>query len=99
MTEKIEQRVIKHRRKRTPQECQYCHRQYGNLKNHILMKHQAEAPGQPLELTKDDLLGKQVKEAPPEQVTYTCNSCGAKLRKGESPCWQCHERLIWDGIE
>jgi len=94
-----EQKVIKRRGKRTPQECQFCHRQYGNLKNHILMKHQAESGGQPLELTKEDLLGTKEKPAQPEEKIYTCNNCSAKLRKGENPCWQCGERLIWDGIE
>ena len=90
----------KTRRKRTPQECPYCHRLYGNLKNHILMKHQAETGVEmPLEITKEDLLGPKKKEPPQESKSYTCNNCGAKLRKGESPCWQCGERLIWEGIE
>jgi len=96
MTEKNEAK--KRRRKRTPQECPYCHKQYGNLKNHILMKHQAETGQEmPLELTKEDLL--KQREPPQETKTYTCNNCGAKLRKGENPCWQCGQRLIWEGIK
>jgi len=97
MTEKSEKKI---RRKRTPQECPYCHKQYGNLKNHVLMKHQAETGKEmPLELTKEDLLGSKEKEPPQESKAYTCNNCGAKLRKGENPCWQCGERLIWEGID
>jgi hypothetical protein len=90
------------RQKRTPQECPYCHKQFGNLKNHILMKHQAEQMEQPVELTREDLIGKKPKDTKilteSEPTTYICNNCKAELKKGENPCWQCGERLIWDGI-
>lgn len=73
------------------------------------MYHQAEVTKQPaIQLSKDDLLGKGTK--PPEdalpiqpqlagQASYHCTNCKAALRKGENPCHQCGERLIWEGIE
>ena len=100
------------RSKRKVQECPYCHKSYGNVKNHILMYHQAEVKKAPVSLTKDDLLGKGKPPADPpaappgEQppqlaglASYHCNNCSAALRKGENPCHQCGERLIWDGID
>lgn len=87
------------KKKRTPQECQYCHKFYGNLKNHIAMKHKDQDQDQgPLELTREDLLRQRQKEKP-EKAVYTCNGCGAEVKKGENPCWQCGETLVWDGIE
>ena len=84
--------------KRTPRECPYCHKQFGNVKNHILMAHQAETQETPAELTREDLLVKPKREIP-EQIAYHCNDCGSKVRKGEESCWKCRQRLIWDGIE
>lgn len=88
----------RHRRRHTLKECPYCHKQFGNLKNHILMKHQAQQIEQPVELTKEDLIGKKEKPPAPEHITYHCNNCGAELKKGENPCWQCDEHLSWDSI-
>jgi len=84
--------------KRAPRECPYCHRQFGNVKNHILLAHHTESQETPTELTKADLLVKPAHQA--AQVTkYHCNDCGAELRKGEEFCSKCHQRLIWTGIE
>jgi hypothetical protein len=98
----------KKRGKRKLQECPYCHKHFGNVKNHILMAHPTEAEKQPaVQLTKEDLLNqaKTVESKPEdelpvgERALYHCNNCGASLRKGENPCHNCNERLIWDGIQ
>jgi hypothetical protein len=88
-------------------ECPFCHKFFGNLGNHINEKHktpggQGEAPPPPPEppgMSKDTLLGKgaAVKTAP-LSPQYYCTSCRAELRKGENPCWNCGETLIWEGI-
>ena len=98
----------KKRAKRKVQECPYCHKSYGNVKNHILMYHQAEVKQPAVQITKEELLGqkKPGQEIPvkpelpgmPGEFVYHCTNCGANLRKGENPCHQCGERLIWDGI-
>lgn len=91
--------------KRTPQECPYCHKQFGNLKNHIAMKHGAEAQDQdqdqekPTELTRDDLLKTKPPPEKPEKRLYHCTGCGAEVKKDENPCWNCGRQLVWDGIE
>lgn len=90
--------------KRTPQECPYCHKQFGNLKNHIAMKHGAEVqdpehPPEPLELTREDLLKTKPPPEKPEKKLYHCTGCEAEVKKGETPCWNCGRTLLWDGIE
>ena len=83
-------------------ECPYCHKMVRNLGNHIKMAHAAEAPPPP-EPTKESLLG--IETAKPQdsglkaKITYFCSSCRAEVRKGESQCWNCHETLLWEGIE
>jgi len=85
-------------------ECPYCHKHFGNVKNHILLVHkvEAEADGRLKELTKEDLIKtgpKQPAPLTPEDKIYYCIECRAKLRKGENPCWHCGAQLIWEGIE
>lgn len=96
MTEKPER---KKRSKRTPQECPFCHKLFGNLKNHIAMKHQAEDQEQPVELTREDLFKKKPPPEKPGKKLYHCTSCEAEVKKDESPCWNCGRPLLWDGIE
>ena len=88
------------------QECPYCHVHVGNLANHIRMKHQAEREEgeehparEPTELTKDDLLGGKARKEPEEKTVYYCTACHAELRKGETPCWNCGEAMVWEGLE
>lgn len=79
-------------------ECPYCHNHYGNLANHIKLKHPLEVP--PVELTKEALTEKQPpKPASPEDTVYYCDACRAVLRKGENPCWHCGNTLVWEGVE
>ncbi len=88
-------------------ECPYCHKFFGNVKNHILLKHQAELPGKgedgAVELTKEDLLGKEEESQDQEEqnaeINYHCNDCGADVRRGETRCHSCGATLIWEGIE
>ena len=62
------------------QECPYCHKHFGNLENHIKLKHPLESP--PAELTKEDLINpRPVKEKVVESVRYVCVDCHAELRK------------------
>jgi hypothetical protein len=82
-------------------ECPYCHVHVGNLGNHVKMKHPTETGAQPLELTKEKLLGSEVlpkKDTEITPVTYYCSDCKAEVRKGESNCWNCQAALLWDGI-
>lgn len=83
------------------QECQYCHKFYGNLANHIRLKHskeaEAEEPVKPVELTREKLLGEEDKK--PKPTIYYCLDCKAELRKGEKRCWNCGASLVWDGID
>jgi len=77
-------------------ECPYCHKIFGNLGNHINLKHPTEAKPKP-ELTKETLLRTPL---PSIRLTkYFCLNCRAVLRKGEETCWQCGQRLNWEGIE
>ncbi len=88
-------------------ECPYCHNHYGNLENHIKMKHgtEAEADGRhtgSVEMTKDNLIGVKTEKPPepkPESRVYFCTDCKAELRKGENPCWNCGATLVWEGLE
>ncbi len=90
------------------QECPYCKppRFFGNLANHIRMKHQAAEvdpetqEDQAVVISKESLgLGKEKAEEKPGGTTYYCQDCKAIVRKGELKCWQCHVALIWEGIE
>ena len=87
--------------KRKPQECPYCHKFFGNIKNHILMKHQTEEPAKAAatELTREDLLAKPKPKAKEEKDTYYCMGCHASLRYKESPCSQCGQVLDWSKIK
>jgi len=84
-------------------ECPFCHAFVGNLPNHIKGKHPTEAEKiPPQEITKGQLLGvepKPPKPKSPGDTIYYCTNCKAELRKGETPCWNCGEDLIWEGIE
>lgn len=97
-------KVLK-RGKYKKQECPYCHNHYGNLQNHINMKHPNESlakKDEPPALTADQVLGKEkVPPAPdkPWDVDYICNDCHAEIRKGETRCWNCGKTLNWEGIE
>lgn len=90
--------ATKAKAKRAPQECPYCRKQFGNVKNHILMAHQTESQESPAELTREDLLTKPPRKEP-ETIKYHCNDCQGILRKGEEFCSKCHQRLVWDGVE
>ncbi len=88
-------------------ECPYCHAMVGNLKNHVSLKHQAEAGEAPplpapQELTKDDLVtGSEPKAKKDNELkppVYFCQDCKAELRKGESECWNCRAVLNWEGL-
>jgi len=88
-------------------ECPYCHKLTGNVKNHILLKHQtdgpppAETPPKAKELTKEDLLGGKGKSPDHEEKedrTFECSRCRARVRYHEAVCHNCGEVLIWDGI-
>ena len=83
-----------------PKPCPICGESYKNVKNHILLKHQTGSAPQlnenktPVELTKDDLLGRKQ----PEETNFTCNNCGAELKAGENPCRNCGAPLDWSGL-
>lgn len=94
----------KKRKKNVLKECPYCHNHYGNVTHHIAQKHAAEAAesGREVEkpeVSKESLLGdKPPTPTKPEDKTYYCQACRAKLRKGEESCWNCGKRLSWEGI-
>lgn len=78
-------------------ECPYCHNHYGNLGNHIKLKHPLEEL--PAELTMESLTQKKkvVPDTPGSSIYY-CTNCRAELRKGENPCWNCGNTLLWEGL-
>ena len=85
-------------------ECPYCHKFFGNVQNHIKMVHptEAEAEGRPVDpppVSKESLLGDPPPREPkPEDKIYYCQSCRARLRKGETTCWHCGAVLVWEGL-
>lgn len=95
----------KKRKKNVLKECPYCHAHYGNVSHHIAAVHAKEAAegGREVEKpepSKEDLLGEGKPPTPkPENTVYYCQSCRAKVRKGEGSCWNCGKRLLWEGIE
>lgn len=86
-------------------ECPYCHKHFGNLENHIQLKHKSELQEAQSVVTKEDLLGQATPKperdnsARPEKVTYACNDCKAELKKGENPCWHCGAFMDWSQIK
>ncbi len=77
-------------------ECPYCHRMFGNVKNHIALKHKVADAAEPVDITKEDLLGNPAPEL--EETSYTCGSCRARVRKGEASCSNCSAELSWEGV-
>ena len=90
------------KRTHSKKECPYCHNHYGNLQNHIKMKHPTEGDKTPPPgLTKEQLTGEQPAAPPPPgpgEQQYACSECKAELRKLESPCWNCGQEMAWTGI-
>lgn len=102
-----EKEVKKHKQYKR-HECPYCKKMVGNLPNHKLQKHAAEADAEHRPaLDKAVLTGAALPgavETPtshPQDIIYYCmgENCHAELRKGEESCWKCGQGLDWTGIE